>query len=997
MSRFDFTSSAAELPPPLDSDAARVGIERWREAVEETGDPVLMGLAADIVCDPATCRLLHFLFGNSPYLSAVAAREPAFTAHLLCQGPDWARDSVLAMTAQATREAIVGTSSPARALRIAKRRLALAVAVADVTECWPMATITGTLSAFAEAALECAASHMLIETARRGAFTLADPEDPQRNSGLIVLAMGKLGACELNYSSDIDLIVFYDPDRIVTNDADRLQHHFVRLTQGLVRLMDERTADGYVFRTDLRLRPDPGATPAAVSVLAAEIYYETLGQNWERAAMIKARPVAGDRDAAQQFLRTLRPFVWRRNLDFAAIQDIHSIKRQINSHRGGGRIAAIAGHNIKLGRGGIREIEFFAQTQQLIWGGRVPELRAIATVDALRLLAKHGIIEHESAAALVEAYGFLRRVEHRLQMINDEQTHTLPRSPEGFRALANFLGYKDPEQFERDLLHHLRRVEFLYAGLFEDSPALSAEGEAGGNLVFTGGGADPDTLETLAALGFSNPRTVDGVVRGWHHGRYRAMRSTRARELLTELMPVLLKSLADTPDPNASLLAFDRFLSGLPAGVQLFSMFHSKPQLLGLVAEIMGGAPRLAGHLTRNPLLLEGVLMADLFAPPPPGEDLARELDATLAQAPDLQDALDLVRRWTNDRKFQIGIQCLRGLIETPQAARALSDIAEVALRALYPRVEGAFAADHGRVPGCEMAILALGKLGGREMTATSDLDLIFVYTTPEEGAHSDGRRPLATSQYFARLSQRFINAITAPTAEGVLYEVDMRLRPSGKAGPIAVSFESFQRYQRSTAWTWERMALTRARPICGPERLMSDLNTVIHHVLTQRRDPVQLLIDVADMRILMDAEHHTNSLWDVKYLRGGLVDIEFIAQYNQLLHAHNHPRILSTTTAEALAACRDARLIADDFANELLDALLLWQTVQGRLRLTLTRPITAVGGDDAPEALRRAVQGIDGLDFPQLVARMRTTAERVHALFQSLIEDKAAALRANP
>ena len=992
MAKWAFADSALQLPAPIDGGAARVAIERWREAAQETGDAAMAALAADLAHDPAARRLLHFIFGNSPYLSAIAAREPKFTADLVLHGPDQARDSVLAMTEEATRNALAG-ASPARALRIAKRRLALAAAVADVTDTWPLATVTAALSQFAEAALECAASHVLIETARRGAFTLVDPGDPQRDSGLIVLAMGKLGACELNYSSDIDLIVFYDVDRVVTDNPDRLQYHFVRLTQGLVRLMDERTADGYVFRTDLRLRPDPSATPAAVSVLAAETYYETLGQNWERAAMIKARPVAGDRDAAQDFLGTLRPFVWRKNLDFAAIQDIHSIKRQINSHRGGGKIA-VGGHNIKLGRGGIREIEFYTQTQQLIWGGRVPELRAIATVDALRLLAKHGIIEHAAAEALIDAYRFLRRVEHRLQMINDEQTHTLPRRSEGLNALANFLGYAETQAFERDLLDHLRGVESLYARLFEDSPALSAQGEIGGNLVFTGAEADPDTLDTLEALGFSNPQTVDSVVRGWHHGRYTAMRSTRARELLTELMPVLLKALADTPDPNASLLAFDRFLSGLPAGVQLFSMFHSKPQLLGLVAEIMGGAPRLAGHLTRNPLVLEGVLMADLFAPPPPAEELAGDLDATLAQARDLQDALDLVRRWTNDRKFQIGIQNLRGLIETPQAAHALSDIAQVALRSLYPRVEDDFAASHGRVPGCDMAVIALGKLGGREMTATSDLDLIFVYTTPEEGAHSDGRRPLATSQYFARLSQRFINAVTAPTAEGILYEVDMRLRPSGRAGPIAVSFESFQRYQRTAAWTWERMALTRARPVCGPGRLVSDLKAVINHVLTQRRDATQLVTDVAEMRERMDAEHHTSALWDVKYVRGGLVDIEFIAQYIQLLHAHDHPEILSTTTAEALAACRDAGLLADDVARDLLDALLLWQTVQGRLRLTLTRPVRAVGGEDAPEALRRAIKGIEGLDFPQLVARMQATAERTYARFQSLIEHKAEALR---
>ena len=992
MAGFDIPFPSLRLLPPIDVGAAQIAVDRWRESAEASENATLAARAADLIDDPTASRLLHFVFGNSPYLSAIAVRDPEFTVDLVLNGPDQARDSVLEATGEAIRRAVTGVS-PASDLRVAKRRLALAVALADITETWPLTQVTATLSQFAEAALQCAATYMLVESARRGAFALRHPDDPQRDSGLIVLAMGKLGASELNYSSDIDLIVFYDPERVVTDDPDRLQHHFVRLTQGLVRLMDERTADGYVFRTDLRLRPDPSATPAAVSVLAGEIYYETLGQNWERAAMIKARPIAGDLQAADDFLAMLRPFVWRRNLDFAAIQDIHSIKRQINSHRGGSRIAA-AGHNIKLGRGGIREIEFYAQTQQLIWGGRVPDLRARKTVDALRLLAMHGIIGSNDAQTLIEAYGFLRRVEHRLQMINDEQTHTLPRSEEGLGALANFLGYGKAETFERDLLRHLRAVESLYADLFENSPTLSASDGIGGNLVFTGVEPDPDTLETLAALGFPHPKTVDSVVRGWHHGRYTAMRSTRARELLTELMPVLLKALADTPNPHDSLLAFDRFLSSLPAGVQLFSMFHSQTQLLGLVAEIMGGAPRLANHLSRNPLVLEGVLMADLFAPPPPPEALADDLEATLAQARDLQDALDLVRRWSNDRKFHVGIQVLRSFLETPQAGRALSDIAEVALRALYPRIENAFAEAHGRVPGCEMAVIAMGKLGGREMTATSDLDLIFVYTTPDEGAYSDGRRPLAATQYFARLGQRFINAVTAPTAEGVLYEVDMRLRPSGKAGPIAVSFESFQRYQHSAAWTWERMALTRARPVCGPDHLLRDLAAVIRDVLTQRRDRSQLVTDVADMRERMDAEYHTESLWDVKYLRGGLVDIEFMAQYKQLLHAHDHPEILSTNTAEALAACRDAGLIDAASANELLGALSLWQTVQSRLRLTLSKPVAALGGEDAPETLRRAVKGIEGLAFPQLVVRMREAATRTYALFQRMIADEADAPR---
>ena len=356
------------------------------------------------------------------------------------------------------------------------------------------------MSDFAEATLSAAVAHLLRQSARAGAFSLLHTDDPEHSSGLVILGMGKLGSRELNYSSDIDLIVLYDPNKFEMADASALHDHVVRLTRNLIRLMEERSTDGYVFRTDLRLRPDPGSTPIALSVVVAETYYESLGQNWERAAMIKARPVAGDRAAGAAFLKCLDPFIWRKSLDFAAIRDIHSIKRQINAHRGGGRVA-IAGHNIKLGRGGIREIEFFVQTQQLIWGGREPRLRSAATVDSLLALADGGQIDRRTADELIDAYRVLRRVEHRLQMIDDEQTHSLPDSSEGLRDLATFLAYDDVDAMTRDLMATLRSVESHYADLFEDAPTLSVPSAAAGNLVFTGGEPAPEPLDTIERLG----------------------------------------------------------------------------------------------------------------------------------------------------------------------------------------------------------------------------------------------------------------------------------------------------------------------------------------------------------------------------------------------------------------------------------------------------------------------------------------------------------------
>ena len=684
-----FFSRACEdgLPLPAYPDRAARGLERWRAAADDTGEGRLSAMARAAAEDPAGRRLLDAVFGNSPYLTQICAGEVGFSCELLHGGPDAAFERVMG-DLDGTRGCELGRDRLAALLRTRKRRVALTVALADIAGAWDLKRVTGALSDFAEAALRLASGHVLRAAAEAGAFRLADSGNPEKDSGLVVLGLGKLGGRELNYSSDIDLIVLYDTDRVRDGDADSLQGHFVRLTRDLVRLMEERSRDGYVFRSDLRLRPDPGSTPLAISVLAALTYYESIGQNWERAALIKARPVAGDREAGDAFLKRLSPFIWRKNLDFAAIRDIHSIKRQINAAKGGGTFA-VAGHNIKLGRGGIREIEFFVQTQQLIWGGREPSLRASATTQSLSSLAESGRIAEDTAEQMTDAYRFLRRVEHRLQMINDEQTHTLPADGEGLGALAVFLGYADEGAFARDLTAHLRRVETHYAELFEDSPALSVPGT--GNLMFTGVDADPDTIKTLKRLGFEKPETVDSVVRDWHHGRYRATHSTRARELLTELMPALLEALAMTARPDDAFLVFDEFLSRLPVGVQLFSMFYSKPYLLDLLAVIMGATPRLARHLSRRPTVFESVFSPGFFDAPPGTDGLSGELSRLLAGARDTEDVLDCSRRWANDRRFQVGVQSLMGRLAPRPAARALSAIAKAAVQCLLASEEDAF------------------------------------------------------------------------------------------------------------------------------------------------------------------------------------------------------------------------------------------------------------------------------------------------------------------
>ncbi|HEC14515.1 MAG TPA: glutamine-synthetase adenylyltransferase, partial [Rhodospirillales bacterium] len=492
-------------------------------------------------------------------------------------------------------------------------------------------------------------------------------------------------------------------------------------------------------------------------------------------------------------------------------------------------------------------------------------------------------------------------------------------------------------------------------------------------------------------LGFQAPKTVDATLRGWHHGRYRATRSARARELLTELGPVLLKAFCAAPDPDATLLKFDAFLSNLPAGVQLFSMLHSNPHLLELLVKILGLAPRLADHLSRHPSVLESVLTQDFFDPPPPRQALDGELDRRLEDARDIEDVLDISRRWANDRRFQIGVQSLLGHLTPAQAAWGLSTIAEAALGRLFPRIEAEFMKKHGVLSGSAMAVIAMGKLGGREMTPTSDLDLIFVYSVPGNQALSDGPKPLSPGVYFARLSQRMINALSAQTGEGILYEVDMRLRPSGNAGPIASSMDSFRRYHQEQAWTWEHMALTRARVITGPGDLKRAVTGVIRDALTRGRDGQTLVRDVAHMRARMDAEHHTDSLWDVKHLRGGLVDIEFIAQYLMLKNAHDHPEVLSSNTWMALNRLVEAGFLSPSDAGLLKDALTLWQALQGFLRLTVKSNPGGGKETDIPLPLHEILARQGRVrSFGGLKKKITVTAEGVFKVYRGLIEKPA-------
>ncbi len=856
--------------------------------------------------------------------------------------------------------------------------------------------MTGALSDLAEASIDAACAHLLRDAAARGELRIpgaarADPRIVGRNSGLVVLGMGKLGGRELNYSSDVDLMVLFDP--AAAYHADRAGAVYVRIARDMVRLLEERTAEGYVFRTDLRLRPDPAATPLAVSIPAAIVYYESMGQNWERAAMIKARPVAADRVAGEAFLREIRPFVWRRHLDFAAVADIHSIKRQIHAHKGAKGAHAtvqVEGHDVKLGRGGIREIEFTAQVLQLIWGGRDPGLRDPTTLGALSSLAAAGKIERRAAADLADAYVFLRNLEHRLQMVADRQTHRMPEDAEGIARIASFLGFADADAFRAAFTAHLQRVERHYGRMFEAEPTLASE-ETKGSLVFTGVEDDPATIATLSAMGYAGPSTIAAMVRGWHHGHTRATRSERARELLTALMPSLLAAFAKQRDPDSALARLDGVFARLAAGVQVLSLLARNPPLLDRLAGILGAAPQLADHLSRHTAALEGLLVG---AGGTVG-NAAATLPALLRDARHLEEALEAARRLVLEGKFEVDAATLEGTIDVDAAGEARSDLADAAIAGLLPHIAGAFAERHGKVKGGALAVVALGKLGGREMLPGSDLDLILIYDHAPGAEASEGKarrgqpapRPLPVSTYFTRLAHQMVAAITAPGAEGKLYEVDMRLRPSGSKGPVAVSLSAFQRYHAEEAWTWERMALTRARVVAGPPALKRKIEAAIRTALLRPDAAEKAVPDALAMRGRMLRDLPPDGPWDVKLGRGGLVEVEFVAQALQLLHARRHPGVLATSTRSALANLAAAGVLEPGETAALVGAERLWRAISGLLRLTVGRWRDETLPDSVAAALlnacRRHFPEDAPVDLPGLQAQMARRANEVRAVFE--------------
>jgi len=961
----------ATAPELAKAKLAKARVDAWLKDIK--ADPAASGIAALLDGNPALSRAMAAIAESSPYLWELATSEPLRLLRVLQSDPDRHFGELL----EGVSEAVALADDEAQAMRLLRRmksEAALSIALCDIGGVWPIMQTARALTELADAAVSSAVQFLLAEATRLGRLSPPDRSRPQDGSGYIVLAMGKMGGFELNYSSDIDLIVFYDPQAPGLPKDLEPGPFFVRLTQRLVKLLQERTADGYVFRTDLRLRPDPASTAIAISTPAALSYYESSGQNWERAAMIKARACAGDIAAGARILNDIAPFVWRKYLDFAAIADVQAMKQQIHAFRGHGEVA-VEGHNIKLGRGGIREVEFFAQTQQLIAGGRNPSLRDRETLVTLDKLAAVGWIDGKARDDMTAAYLFLRTVEHRLQMINDDQTQTLPDEPLALERFAHFLGFKSRDEFAAVLRRHLETVQRHYAALFETAPGRDRPA-----LEFPAAADDKVTLDRLVEMGFRAPLETSARIRNWFAGEYRSLKSETARQQLRDLLPPLLGQFARMEHPDAALAPFDHFLANLHNAPRLLSMLRQNPPLIALIAMVIGAAPRLADILARYPQVMDALVEPQFFGVLPDEAELSRRLQQALAQARYDEDLLERIRMFGLEHMFLIGVRILTGTVTAAQAGETFARLADVVIRALHNAVAANFAQTHGHLKGEASAVVALGKLGGNEMTASSDLDLMLIYDFDPARPASDGKRPLPGTQYFARLTQRLINSLTAQTNYGALYQVDMRLRPSGQSGPLATQIATFANYQENEAWTWEHMALTRARVISAPPGFAAKVEAVIAATLRRPRDAALIAGDVVEMRGAIAREKGDASRWDLKYAAGGLIDIEFIAQYLQLVHGDEHPGILDHSTARVLDKARALGILDAEDAEILRPAVRLYQALTQILRLCLPGPFNPKTA--GPALLRLVARAADVPDFAAVEATLIETQARVRDAF---------------
>ena len=919
-----------------------------------------------------TSELVLSILGASPFLWRIASAESQSFAEFLRADDKPKTERAFRVLLKDARDALDSTERNQLMVRLreTRRRVALLVALADMRDIWNIEEVTDALSRFADTAIETGLSWLLNDALKRGELAEATPA---QNCALTIIGMGKYGSRELNYSSDIDIIALFEPGKAPLAEHVNEKNFFIRITRDLAAILNTPTSLGHVFRVDLRLRPDAGSSAVAISIPAAESYYESIGRNWERAAFIKASVAGGDKNIGIDFLKALRPFVWRKFLDADTIRDIHTMKEQTHALKRARDAASGLGYDIKRGAGGIRAIEFFVQAQQLIAGGKDESLRSRTTCGGLESLLLAGWIDSETASKLTEQYHFLRMLEHRLQMINDEQTHALPRSTEEMDSLARFSGYENGTELWCDVSKRLDEVELLVSGLFSKK---TGKKEKIPELVFPALEDDPSTLERLQAMGFADAGKISRIVREWSHGKMPAATSEHNRNLLAKLVPVILKAAAANTDPDASITNFDTLLRALPAEVQLFFLFDANPKILTFLMQICGSAPRLANYLEHNVSAFESLITPDEL---PDAGELLESFKVRLKSASNFDAKLDALRERVYEERFRLGMQLLASKLTPRGAGQLYADLGCTVIQTLEPVVIEREAQalrekqSSENVTAETPVVVAMGKLGSGEMSPESDLDLIILHDSDSDD-----------STWFQRVTQKLISALSMPTFGGKLFSVDMRLRPFGASGSIVTSIERFREYQRDHAWTWEHMALTRAMPLTGAKHSQQRIKDAVNEVLCRRRNPALLAADVSDMRGRIQKENPSTNPWELKHVRGGLIDVEFISQYIQLAHAYDTPQVLVRNNRDAFERFAELGVLGASESNllkrhwDLLHALThtLQICIEGKVR-----------GGEIPGEFRQLLAHAGEVEsFDELNRKLVDSQKQVHHLFEKTI-----------
>jgi len=914
----------ARLPVPLQREV-QLAWEHFQAAAPEL----------DVQAQAAA---LTRLWACSQFCAEQCRRDPQGLQALLESGElvrDYAPGELEARMTQSLRETD-DEAQMMRRLRRLRQHEYLRIAWRDIVMVQPVEQVLAELTEVAEACIRAALGW--LEAALRAQWGVPRGEDGQPQT-LVVLAMGKLGGRELNFSSDVDLIFTYP--QTGQTDAPRpveKERFFLRLAQRLIKALHEPTADGFVYRVDTRLRPFGDSGPLVLSFGALEAYYERHGREWERYALIKARPISGDPQAGTQLMQRLLPFVYRRYLDFGAFESLREMKTLIAQQvqRKGWA------DNIKLGPGGIREIEFIVQLFQLIRGGQERELRERSLLPLLNRLGARGELSPQAVARLGEAYRFLRRLENRLQQVADRQTHELPRDPLEQARIAYGMGYADWARLRHDLDQHRQQVHAEFAQIFS-----APQTEAGANgphdelaLVWSG---ELPTAEAVAILEKAGFRQTEIVREALHALRasvlYQGLTDT-ARRRLDHLMPLLLTQAGQTAAADFALPRVLRIVEATARRSTYLSLLSEHPQALCNLVRLCAASPWLSEYLAQHPILLDELLdMASLQANPGRAA-LREELAGMLADADDLEVQMDVLRRFHQINELRIAAADLLGGLPLMRVSDRLTELAEVIVQAVLELAYAQLLPHYGQ-PGCvvdgehctaQFAIIAYGKLAGLELGYGSDLDLIFLHDSSGQDQHTEGPQVLENGVFFARLVQRIIHLLTTRTAAGMLYEVDTRLRPSGRAGLLVSSIEGFADYQRHHAWTWEHQALVRARPVAGDADLAEKFNTARAAVLTQPRDPRQLRTQVREMRERMRAslDHSHGQQFDLKHGQGGITDIEFMVQYSILRWAHEQPDLLIyTDNIRLLETLARLRLWPQEHAQRLIE---IYRTLRARI-----------------------------------------------------------------